>query len=48
MGMDEFHGVAPDVRVEAIAEELQKGDNTCILRAEEYVLEESKPSLNPL
>jgi hypothetical protein len=34
----EFNGIEPHEPVEAVPEELQKGLNSCILRAEEYIL----------
>jgi len=36
----EFNGIKPDVEVEAVPEELQKGLNSTIRRAEEYLKDE--------
>lgn len=33
----EFFGIDPHVKVEAVPEEVQKGANSCIVRAEEYI-----------
>ncbi len=33
----EFNGIEPDTEVEAVPDELQKGLNSAILRAEEYI-----------
>jgi hypothetical protein len=36
----EFNGIDPDVPVEAVPEELKAGNNSAILRAQEYILRE--------
>jgi C-terminal processing protease CtpA/Prc len=35
----EFNGIRPDENVEAVPEEVQRGQNSAILRAEEYLTE---------
>ena len=37
----EFNGIDPDVEVEAVPEELLEGNNTAILKAEEYIASEA-------
>ena len=37
----EFNGIDPDVQVEAEPEELKKGKNSAILRAQEYIIREA-------
>ncbi len=37
----EFNGIDPDVQVEAVPEELKKGKNSAILRAQEYIIGEA-------
>ncbi len=38
----EFNGIDPDVEVETVPEELLEGNNTAILRAEEYIVGKSR------
>ena len=40
----EFFGIDPDVKVETVPEEVQRGQNSCILRAAEYLAKETGSS----